>query len=73
MRDYIESHYSNDNKIKYKYLNENKGISDNMNEAMKLATGDYIGFFDHDDTLTLDALYEMVNVINTVMCSFYLF
>lgn len=64
VKDYIESHYSNDNKIKYKYLNENKGISDNMNEAMKLATGDYIGFFDHDDTLTLDALYEMVKVIN---------
>lgn len=64
VKTYIESHYSNHEQIKYKYLNENKGISENMNEAMKLATGDYIGFFDHDDTLTLDALYEMVKMIN---------
>lgn len=64
VKSYIEGHYLDNKKIKYKYLNENKGISDNMNEAIKLSTGDYIGFFDHDDTLTLDALYEMVKTIN---------
>ena len=64
VKSYIESHYLDNNKIKYEYLNENKGIYDNTNEAIKMATGDYIGFFDHDDTLTLDALYEMVKVIN---------
>lgn len=62
VKDYIESHHYE--KIKYTYLNGNQGISENMNAAMKLATGDYIGFFDHDDLLTPNALYEMVNLIN---------
>lgn len=64
VKDYIEEHYSTNDQIKYKYLHENKGISENMNEAIHLATGDYIGFFDHDDTLAPYALYEMVKAIN---------
>lgn len=63
VKDYIEKNYKNE-KIKYVYLNENKGISENMNEAIQLATGDYIGFFDHDDTLAPSALYEMVKAMN---------
>lgn len=54
----------NDDRIKYKFLNSNKGISENTNEAISLATGDYIGFLDHDDLLSLDALFEVVKVIN---------
>lgn len=53
-----------DNRIKYKFLNENKGISGNSNEAVKLATGDYIALFDHDDLLAPYALYEVVKCIN---------
>jgi len=30
-----------------------------------MATGDYIGFLDHDDLLSEDALYEVVNTINS--------
>lgn len=44
-------------RIKYIRLKENKGISDNTNEALKLAEGDYIGLLDHDDVLSHDALY----------------
>ena len=40
-----------DERIKYKFLNENKGISGNTNEALKLATGDYIALLDHDDLI----------------------
>lgn len=53
-----------DSRIVYKKLTENKGISDNTNECIKMATGDYIGLFDHDDLLTQDALFEVVNRIN---------
>lgn len=53
-----------DKRIKYKFLGENKGISGNTNEALKLATGKYISLLDHDDMLSLDALYEVVKVIN---------
>lgn len=53
-----------DERIKYKYLNGNLGISENTNEAIKMATGDYIGFLDHDDLLSTDCLFEIVNTIN---------
>lgn len=56
--------YIDDGRIKYKFLASNKGISENTNEAIKLATGEYIGFLDHDDLLSKDALFEIVKVIN---------
>lgn len=56
--------YLKDSRIKYKYIGENKGISGNTNEALKLATGDFIGLLDHDDLLPIFSLYEIVKVIN---------
>lgn len=53
-----------DPRVSYTRLNENRGISENMNAAAKLADGDYIALFDHDDFLEPDALYEVVKVIN---------
>ena len=55
----IIEEYQGDKRIRYKVLNENRGISDNTNEAIAMATGTYIGLFDHDDLLTEDALYEV--------------
>ncbi|SFD56438.1 Glycosyltransferase, GT2 family [Sharpea azabuensis] len=60
---YVLQHYD-DHRIKIKKLSKNLGISGNMNEAIKMSTGDFIGFFDHDDLLSEDALYENVKVIN---------
>ena len=51
-------------KVKYRYLEKNRGISANLNEALKDATGDYVTFLDHDDVLTTDALYEVISVLN---------
>ena len=51
-------------KIKYKHLRKNKGISGNSNEALKLATGEYIALLDHDDIIPKFALYEIVKTIN---------
>lgn len=39
-------------------------IADNTNEAIKIATGDWIAFADHDDLLTRDALFACVKEIN---------
>ena len=60
----IEEICKKDCRIKYHFIGENKGISGNTNEAIKLATGDYISLLDHDDLLTEDCLYEVVKVIN---------
>lgn len=57
--------YASDSRIRYVRIVENKGISENTNEALKYATGDYIGLLDHDDLLTPDALYEMALAIKT--------
>ena len=51
-------------KVKYKLLDDNYGISGNSNEALKLATGEYIALLDHDDIIPSFALYEIVKAIN---------
>lgn len=53
-----------DERIKYKFLNGNKGIAGNTNECIKMATGDFIALFDHDDLLPVFSLYEVVKCIN---------
>ncbi|MCR5310247.1 MAG: glycosyltransferase family 2 protein [Lachnospiraceae bacterium] len=55
---------SKDQRILYKKLAKNEGISGNTNECLKMATGEYIGLFDHDDVLHPSALFEYVKVIN---------
>ena len=62
--EYIDKIIENDNRIKYKFLNSNGGISINSNEAIKLATGDYIALLDHDDILPIFSLFEVVKAIN---------
>lgn len=61
---WLTEYAQSDSRIRIKKLTQNKGISGNSNEALSLATGAYIGLFDHDDLLTLDALYEVVKIIN---------
>ncbi|MBQ7926984.1 MAG: glycosyltransferase [Lachnospiraceae bacterium] len=53
-----------DERIRYIRLAENGGISANTNEALKYATGAYVGLLDHDDVLTSDALFEMASAIS---------
>jgi len=53
-----------DKRIVYQKLEKNEGIAGNTNQCLKLATGEYIGLFDHDDILHPCALYEYVKVIN---------
>ena len=52
-----------DNRIIYHKLEKNEGISGNTNQCYKLATGDYIGLFDHDDILHPSVLFEYARVI----------
>lgn len=47
-----------DKRIIYKKLEKNEGISGNTNECFKMATGEYIGLFDHDDILHPSVLYK---------------
>lgn len=64
VREELNRYSMEDKRIKVVYLEENQGIAGNTNQALALATGEYIGLFDHDDMLTPDALYEIVKAIN---------
>ncbi len=50
-------------RIRYQKLEKNEGISGNTNRCLAMATGEYIGLFDHDDILHPAVLYEYMKVI----------
>lgn len=51
-------------RIVYQKLEKNEGISGNTNRCLAMATGEYIGLFDHDDILHPSVLYEYAKAIN---------
>ena len=59
----LKNYAEKDSRIKVKFLVENKGIAENSNEALSIATGEYIGLLDHDDEISPDALYEVVKYL----------
>lgn len=59
MRSILDEYAKNDARIKSVDIPDNLGISENTNAALKHASGDYIGFMDHDDLLAPDALFEI--------------
>ncbi len=60
----LKEYSKKDERIKVKFLKDNYGISGNSNEALTLATGEFIGFLDHDDEITPFALYEVIKLLN---------
>ena len=60
----LNSYVEKDSRIKVVRNETPLQISDNTNKALEIATGEWIAFMDHDDALTLDALYECVKAIN---------
>lgn len=64
VKEVLLTYAAKDSRIKTKLLKENMGISVNTNEALSLASGEYVGFLDHDDELSPFALYEVVKLLN---------
>ena len=59
----------------YNFLNKNDGISGNTNEALKLATGDYIGIVEPDDFVKkqmFEDLYKIAIIKTIVLHLFHL-
>ena len=54
-----DEYAAKDSRILYKKLEKNEGISGNTNQCLEMATGEYIGLFDHDDILHPEALFFM--------------
>ena len=64
VRPILERFARNDSRIKVAFRDHNGHISASSNSALALATGDYVGFLDHDDELAPNALYEVAAQIN---------
>lgn len=62
-RDILER-YQNEPGINVRFLERNAGISEASNAALELTTGEFIALMDHDDEITPDALYWIVNMLN---------
>lgn len=64
-REYIVEASKLDSRIKIAVMLENSGISAASNLALAMAEGEFIALVDHDDELTPDALFRVVENINT--------
>ena len=53
-----------ESRIVYRKLAKNGGIAENTNACYEMATGEYVGLFDHDDILHPSALFAYVKAIN---------
>ncbi|MCF8055218.1 MAG: glycosyltransferase [Desulfocapsa sp.] len=60
----LKRYAQKDERIKVSLKSVNEGIALTSNAALAMATGEYVGLLDHDDELSIDALYENVKVIN---------
>ncbi len=60
----LDSYRCRDSRVCVRHLPENLGIAGNTNAALELATGDYVAFLDHDDTLAPFALFEVASAID---------
>lgn len=52
-----------DGRIVYRKLENNAGIAENTNACIRMASGNYLALFDHDDMLHPSALYECAKAI----------
>ncbi len=65
VRTVLEHYRCIDTRIKVTYRDKNGHISEASNSALALAEGEYVALLDHDDELTEDALYMVINEINS--------
>jgi len=64
IREILSGYAAKEPRIKTVFLPQNQGISAASNEGIRMAGGEYIGFIDHDDVLSMDALMEVVEAVN---------
>lgn len=59
----VKEYQKKDPRVRYRRLEKNEGIAGNTNAAIEMASGDYLALFDHDDLLSLNALFEVASAI----------
>jgi GT2 family glycosyltransferase len=64
LREILSDYASKDQRVKIKFLERHEGIAGASNHALGMSSGEFVGFLDHDDELTPDALCETVAILN---------
>ena len=64
VREVLNDFSVHDSRIKVRVLDENLGISGNSNAALAMAEGEYIAILDHDDLLSPEMLFSVVEQLN---------
>jgi GT2 family glycosyltransferase len=64
MKSFLEE-YERDARIHVVHNERQLRISENTNEAIKVASGDFLVFADHDDLLAPETLFECAKALNT--------
>lgn len=59
----VKEYQKKDPRVRYRRLEKNEGIAGNTNAAIEMASGEYLALFDHDDLLSLNALFEVASAI----------
>ncbi|MCC6544915.1 MAG: glycosyltransferase [Nitrospirae bacterium] len=65
IREVLQHYSKSDPRIKTKYLARNLHISGATNEALDMAGGEFVALLDHDDELHPNALFEVVNLLQS--------
>lgn len=60
----LNEYAEKDARIKVVFRAKNGHISESSNSGLEVAAGEYVGLLDHDDELSVDALYENVKLLN---------
>jgi len=64
IRTYIDRLAAQESRVRAVHLAQNLGISGNSNAALKLAAGEFVSFFDHDDKLAPTLLFAVAAELN---------
>ena len=60
----LRRYAAQDPRIRVEIASENRGIAGATNAALALCEGEFVGFLDHDDKLTPDALLRVVQALS---------
>lgn len=64
VKNVIKNYVNSDSRIKVVYRTENGHISASSNSALDMATGEFVALLDHDDRLSVDALFQVAKALN---------
>lgn len=62
--DYLYDLSTKDARVKFSVHQEQRGIATTTNDALSLASGDFVAFLDHDDLLAKEALAEVIAALH---------